>query len=1134
MSVNPCDAVFAAENVERQASSLKNRLEIEISAWLESLSIELMNIGQELLEESEKIFSDAETSAKKGVGCSGDFPDIKFIPKMLSKSDVGYFCHGSVLPSSLSLVLLTAIDKVKVGTRLKFGVEGPASTVRGQLKVTVFNPHNSKDEKCMEEVGVGSSLQFSITLPFEGMYTVTATLYDQNIAGSPLVVPLFEDPVKVLRDIGMRRIGDGSIPDEDAGRKGQGRDPVGPTIFQSSVLKELQVQYVIGTLCLAKWDEHDVWYKAKIVNDCREKGVEVSFVNYNKNDIVQRENIVWSETELPQDAVVDLGQDQLTTGDLAVAKWDEDGIWYNAEVKKLEFGGCRVVFVDYGNESFVKTQYIYRDPLDIPEGEVLDTHVESLIQSLEGRQQQKWSVGNVCIARWVEDGKWYNAVVDSVIQSAKNMAATEYFVKFIDYGNSAIVTENGLATSTDEIPIEERTLVDFNVKFTTSENNNVKGTCNDNFIDDITPATEKIKQPLTSKYHEENDSNEHTSLTNDADNKVTKTIMLKKGTKVIVKEDTDNKWQKAVIHEVVAPATFYIVKFMGNGKFGGAAHDNIKLDIDYYEHENAVNQQGGMKTADKIPLISTIDEEFPPETENLPFQTDEVFNNNISHASKEPRPLKPGSYVQAKILANAASAAAGSCSNVRREVPVSQPFCSRGYLNRKGVRVPCSSSVMCGGCALKTGKSEGKDTKITEQEIKCSDPGVKLETVEGLPNTPCIKQKTKSVKLETNTPCIVKSPIDGIWYNGMYDEVYDDGSALVYFIDYGNSERVEEVNIVSGLDDVPHGDVLDPHLLGGFTAEEDGGSIKFLSLLSLKNGFPSLIVKEVLTINNLQGPMGVTVLQDKSLAVVCRDANCVARYNIQGGFLEFLKPGREFVKPSDILTLASGEVLVRDDRGIQLFGRDLQFVKTIAEDWIDHCFGLAEDDEGRIITINNNPCKGDSKVKITAPNTTDVFFIDKVSDRVLKRIEMIDLIEDAVEMLQNGCQETSACRYVAFKNKKLYVVDLGLDCIFILNKDGTESDLLGGRGNNGGEFRDPGGLVVDDSGTMLVVDSRNHRLQLIDNDMCFAGVVEVDKPLARPIGIHVNGMNVLVTNYQGRSLVKYKIVNADTVTTLDV
>jgi len=274
------------------------------------------------------------------------------------------------------------------------------------------------------------------------------------------------------------------------------------------------VHNVIGALCLAKWDENGVWYKATIRKDCKKRGVEVSFINYNKRAFLKRENIVWNEAELPKDAVVDLGPDQLTTGDLAVPKWSDD-----------------------------------------------------------------------------------------------------------------------------------------------------------------------------------------------------------------------------------------------------------------------------------------------------------VFDNNDSHASNQTRPLKPGSHVHAKILANAASAAAGSCSNVQGEdkVPVSQLYCSRGYLNRKGVRVPCSSSAMCWGCALKTGKSEDRDIRIIKQEIKSSDLGVKSEKVKRLPNT----------------PCIVKSPTDGIWYNGMCDEEYDDGSALVYFIDYGNSERVEGVNIVGGLDDVPPGDVLDPHLLGGSTVEGgDAGMVE--------------------------------------------------------------------------------------------------------------------------------------------------------------------------------------------------------------------------------------------------------------------------------------------------------------------
>jgi len=60
---------------------------------------------------------------------------------------------------------------------------------------------------------------------------------------------------------------------------------------------------------------------------------------------------------------------------------------------------------------------------------------------------------------------------------------------------------------------------------------------------------------------------------------------------------------------------------------------------------------------------------------------------------------------------------------------------------------------------------------------------------------------------------------------------------------------------------------------------------------------------------------------------------------------------------------------------------------------------------------------------------------------------------------------------------------------------------------------------------MIVVDSRNHRLQLVDDKLWFAGLVEVNTPLVRPSGIFVDQMDILVTNYQGKSVVRYKIVD---------
>eukprot|EP00092_Neocalanus_flemingeri_P065635 GFUD01079851.1.p1 GENE.GFUD01079851.1~~GFUD01079851.1.p1 ORF type:complete len:165 (-),score=45.11 GFUD01079851.1:34-528(-) len=152
-----------------------------------------------------------------------------------------------------------------------------------------------------------------------------------------------------------------------------------------------------------------------------------------------------------------------------------------------------------------------------------------------------------------------------------------------------------------------------------------------------------------------------------------------------------------------------------------------------------------------------------------------------------------------------------------------------------------------------------------------------------------------------------------------------------------------------------------------------------------------------------------------------------------------------------------------------------------------------------------------------------------VSTSDQRSLELLDMIGQAAIEPQSLQADMSACRFLSYHNQMLYVVDMGLDCVFVLNKDGTESEMFGSRGNRGGEFRDPAGLVVDDMGTMMVVDSRNHRLQLIDRDHNFVGLVKVDIPLARPSGIFLDRFNkeIVVSNYLGKSVTRYRMVMVD-------
>ena len=173
-----------------------------------------------------------------------------------------------------------------------------------------------------------------------------------------------------------------------------------------------------------------------------------------------------------------------------------------------------------------------------------------------------------------------------------------------------------------------------------------------------------------------------------------------------------------------------------------------------------------------------------------------------------------------------------------------------------------------------------------------------------------------------------------------------------------------------------------------------------LDLLFLRSpGSGVLEAREQLTITGLQGPMSLALGREGELLVVCRGEGGVRRYNREGKFLGRLVPGRQFDKPSDVLVLSSGLVAVRDELGIQLFGATGEFLKSLGRD-TDRCFGLAEDEEGRLVTINCNEGGEMAKGHVTEPGQTDVFFIDVGKDKVVKRMEL----EDVVEAQKSKCR----------------------------------------------------------------------------------------------------------------------------------
>merc|ERR1712242_157807 len=147
-----------------------------------------------------------------------------------------------------------------------------------------------------------------------------------------------------------------------------------------------------------------------------------------------------------------------------------------------------------------------------------------------------------------------------------------------------------------------------------------------------------------------------------------------------------------------------------------------------------------------------------------------------------------------------------------------------------------------------------------------------------------------------------------------------------------------------------------------------------------------------------------------------------------------------------IRVLSSGRVAVRDHNGIHLFNKK---------------YGVAEVGDC-LVTINcRHGAKNEGPGNTTEKGQTDLFYFDTNKLTLVKRMEMVDIIDAETRAL-------SSCRGLAHDDGKLYVVDQGRDCVYCLyNYEGEESGaVFGDSGNKVGEFKRPVGVAVDECGTL--------------------------------------------------------------------
>jgi len=274
----------------------------------------------------------------------------------------------------------------------------------------------------------------------------------------------------------------------------------------------------------------------------------------------------------------------------------------------------------------------------------------------------------------------------------------------------------------------------------------------------------------------------------------------------------------------------------------------------------------------------------------------------------------------------------------------------------------------------------------------------------------------------------------------------------------------------------------------------------------------------VFEIKNIDRPIGIIVLdKTKTIVISEQGKNQVKLYKIDGSPLKIVQPGQPFRKPTDMVALKDGKFAVRDANGIQLFDSQGQYLKNLCEDALGFVFGLTTNEDGNIFTINSNSRAKNKEGNPTAKGEIDIIEIDVETNSIVRQIELADIIQD---------KKNSKCRFLHCSGSRLYIVDLGLNCVYILSlKDNTSVRKFGTSGKSDGQFRDPAGLVSDSIGNVILADAGNHRLQVFDTSRKFVCNVHIYKGLKRPSGIYLDQEEeaLYVLNLNGNSMAKYAL-----------
>ncbi|CAF0899440.1 unnamed protein product [Didymodactylos carnosus] len=273
-------------------------------------------------------------------------------------------------------------------------------------------------------------------------------------------------------------------------------------------------------------------------------------------------------------------------------------------------------------------------------------------------------------------------------------------------------------------------------------------------------------------------------------------------------------------------------------------------------------------------------------------------------------------------------------------------------------------------------------------------------------------------------------------------------------------------------------------------------------------------------------PIGVSLTNDDSTILSCDvhvNSNCVRLYDVQSGQLKHCISSTRDMKlsrPSAALMNLRDQIVIKERNHVYIVdsGSDT-LLKTIYDrNSMKNLYGVCLYENKYLLTIDQQ-----------RPESARILLIDQDTAQIVHSFDFTSIsLEDenlirrkySSEILHGRIlqPQTSKLRFLAVKNDRIYISDLGRSLIYVTNIHGQILDhqfTFGGTGNQPGECCDPAGLIIDTAGNIINADSKNDRIQIYSSNGEYNTKFQLNEPIRRPSDICINraGTQIFISCY---------------------